>query len=165
MSCVFAGNSFLKLVNDRLNRRRTDGQVTGYLRCTISILGQLYYCWARIQRYLVRYTTTQFNKITVQREYTIAQNDLHREIGQNLYFIIICSKYLILLNLIYIICFLLIYIICFLVRKINNFTKTLSLRAKLPNTYDARLYILGPEASFICNLNTSATLLLKTIIS
>ena len=30
----------------------------------------------------------------------------------------------------------------FLVRKINNFTKTLFLRAKLPNTYGARLYIL-----------------------
>ena len=29
----------------------------------------------------------------------------------------------------------------FLVRKINNFTKTLSLRAKVPNTYGARLYI------------------------
>ena len=29
----------------------------------------------------------------------------------------------------------------FLVRKINNFTKTLSLRAKLPNTYGARLYV------------------------
>ena len=28
----------------------------------------------------------------------------------------------------------------FLVRKINNFTKTLSLRAKLPNTYGIRLY-------------------------
>ena len=30
----------------------------------------------------------------------------------------------------------------FLVRKINNFTKTLSLRAKVPNTFGARLYIL-----------------------
>ena len=30
----------------------------------------------------------------------------------------------------------------FLVRKINNFTKTLSLRAKVPNTYGARLYIV-----------------------
>ena len=30
----------------------------------------------------------------------------------------------------------------FLVRKINNFTKTLSLRAKVPNTYGARLYIM-----------------------
>ena len=29
----------------------------------------------------------------------------------------------------------------FLARKINNFTKTLSLRAKVPNTYGARLYI------------------------
>ena len=29
----------------------------------------------------------------------------------------------------------------FLVRKINNFTKTLSLRAKLPNTYGTRLYV------------------------
>ena len=29
----------------------------------------------------------------------------------------------------------------FLVRKINNFTKTLSLRAKVPITYGARLYI------------------------
>ena len=29
----------------------------------------------------------------------------------------------------------------FLVRKINNFTKTLSLRAKVPNTYGTRLYI------------------------
>ena len=29
----------------------------------------------------------------------------------------------------------------FLVRKINNFTKTLSLRVKLPNTYGARLYV------------------------
>ena len=28
----------------------------------------------------------------------------------------------------------------FLVRKINNFTKTLSLRAEVPNTYGARLY-------------------------
>ena len=28
----------------------------------------------------------------------------------------------------------------FLVRKINNFTKTQSLRAKVPNTYGARLY-------------------------
>ena len=28
----------------------------------------------------------------------------------------------------------------FLVRKINNFTKTLSLRAKVPNTYGTRLY-------------------------
>ena len=30
----------------------------------------------------------------------------------------------------------------FLVRKINNFTKTLSLRVKVPNTYGARLYVL-----------------------
>ena len=29
----------------------------------------------------------------------------------------------------------------FLVRKINNFTETLSVRAKVPNTYGARLYI------------------------
>ena len=29
----------------------------------------------------------------------------------------------------------------FLVRKIKNFTKTLSLRAKVPNTYGARLYV------------------------
>ena len=29
----------------------------------------------------------------------------------------------------------------FLVKKINNFTKMLSLRAKVPNTYGARLYI------------------------
>ena len=29
----------------------------------------------------------------------------------------------------------------FLVRKINNFTKTLSLRAKVPNTYGTRLYM------------------------
>ena len=29
----------------------------------------------------------------------------------------------------------------FLVRKINNFKKTLSLRAKVPNIYGARLYI------------------------
>ena len=43
-----------------------------------------YYRWARIQRYLARYTIRQFNKITVQREYTIAWNDLHREIEQNL---------------------------------------------------------------------------------
>ena len=38
MSCVYAGISFLKLVNDRLNRSRADGLVTGYLHCTISIL-------------------------------------------------------------------------------------------------------------------------------
>ena len=29
----------------------------------------------------------------------------------------------------------------FLVRKINNFTKTVSLCAKVPNTYGVRLYI------------------------
>ena len=28
-------------------------------------------------------------------------------------------------------------------RKINNFTKTLSLRAKVPNTYGTRLYSIG----------------------
>ena len=33
----------------------------------------------------------------------------------------------------------------FLVRKINSFTKTLSLGAKVPNTYGARLYI-GPAS-------------------
>ena len=39
----------------------------------------------------------------------------------------------------------------FLVRKINNFTKALSLRAKVPNTYGARLYtlILFPYVSHI----------------
>ena len=30
----------------------------------------------------------------------------------------------------------------FLMRKINNFTKTLSLRAKVTNIYGARLYII-----------------------
>ena len=35
----------------------------------------------------------------------------------------------------------------FLVRKINNFTKTLSLRAKVPNTYGTRLYIARAKAS------------------
>ena len=30
----------------------------------------------------------------------------------------------------------------FLMRKVNNITKTLSLRAKVPNTYGARLYTI-----------------------
>ena len=38
MSCVFAGISFLKLVNDKLNRSKADGLVTGYLYCAMSIL-------------------------------------------------------------------------------------------------------------------------------
>ena len=37
-------------------------------------------------------------------------------------------------------------------RKINNFTKTLSLRAKVPNTYGARLYTAKtiPAGAPIC---------------
>ena len=33
----------------------------------------------------------------------------------------------------------------FLLRKVNNFTKTLSLRAKVPNTYGARLYMIHQD--------------------
>ena len=36
----------------------------------------------------------------------------------------------------------------FLVRKINNFTKTVSLRAKVPNTSGARLYTAYNDKSY-----------------
>ena len=48
----------------------------------------------------------------------------------------------------------------FLVRKINNLTKTLSLRAKLPNTYGALLY----DVLFITVLNTLYTAGFNAII-
>ena len=45
----------------------------------------------------------------------------------------------------------------FLVRKINNFTKMLSLRAKVPNTYGTRLYIVneGKNAHFLLNFTVN----------
>ena len=50
----------------------------------------------------------------------------------------------------------------FLVRKINNFTKTLFLRAKVPNTYGARLYI---SLSFSISLFVSISLFLSFSLS
>ena len=41
----------------------------------------------------------------------------------------------------------------FLVRKINNFTKTLSLRAKVPNTYGTRLYLLKEVYEYLSTLS------------
>ena len=56
----------------------------------------------------------------------------------------------------------------FLVRKINNFTKTLSLRAKLPNTYGARLYNIDLNfkmSSMECKFQCLISQLIKMIFT
>ena len=50
----------------------------------------------------------------------------------------------------------------FLVRKINNFTKTLSLRAKVPNTFGARLYTLYTQHTIFVILYNLYTVLIDS---
>ena len=50
----------------------------------------------------------------------------------------------------------------FLMRKINNFTKTLSLRAKVPNIYGTRLYMLS--IIILCLHNDGDKLQWRTLV-